>query len=214
MPRPARTTIGRIALGGLVLWLLSAGAARGLVVSETLPHSDAVLVLAGGAVYDERVRYAAAILRERTTAIVLLTNDGQRRRWSRLLQRNPTSVEEATVTLERQGISPDRIRVLPGIMRGTSDEAQAVRTYALTHGMQSVLAVTSPYHTRRTLWTLKHFLGGEGIDVGIEPVPDGPSTPRAMNWWASREGWRTVGAEFLKLPYYWVRFGLIESRAD
>jgi uncharacterized SAM-binding protein YcdF (DUF218 family) len=206
--------IRRILFGCLVLWALSAVGARALVVSDPLPHADALLVLAGGEVYGERLHHAANIFREGKSRLVLLTNDGQRQRWSRELQRNLTSVEQALQVLEDDGVSPDRIRVLPGTVHGTSDEALAVKRYVEVHRLRSIIAVTSPYHTRRALWTLRQFLGSEGVAVGTDPVPTTPATPGAAVWWTGRLGWRTVGSEFVKLPYYWIRFSLPNTRGD
>lgn len=208
------TTIRRILFGCFVLWALSAIGATALVVSEPLPRADALLVLAGGDVYGERLRHAAAIFHEGGSPLILLTNDGQRRRWSPQLQRNLTSIEQAFLILEDKGIPAGRILVLPGTVRGTSDEANAVSRYVRTHRLQSILAVTSPYHTRRTLWTLRRFLDHEPVAVGVEPVPATPATPSPRTWWANRRGWRTVGSEFVKLPYYWLRFSLPRTGGD
>ena len=214
MHRQTRALSRRITLGFFVLWALLAIGAQALIVSSPLPHADALLVLAGGVVYDERVQYAARLFQEGKGSIVLLTNDGQRRPWSVQLQRNPTSVEQAILTLEGEGVAAHQIGVLPGIVRGTSDEALAVSRYARTHRLRSVLAVTSPYHTRRTLWTLRQFLKDRGVAVGVEAVPMTPATPAPATWWANRRGWATVGAEFVKLPYYWLRFSLPKTTAD
>jgi uncharacterized SAM-binding protein YcdF (DUF218 family) len=206
--------IRRILFGCFVLWALSAVGASALVVSDPLTHPDALLVLAGGEVYGERLRHAVDIFHEGENPLVLLTNDGQQRRWSRQLQRNLTSVERAVQILEDGGVPPERIQVLPGTVHGTSDEAQALKRYVETHRLRSIVAVTSPYHTRRTLWTLRRFLGDEGVIVGIEPVPTSPATPTPRTWWSGRQGWRAVGLEFVKLPYYWVRFSLPNTRGD
>ena len=204
----------RIILGCFVLWALFAMGARALVISEPLPHADALLVLSGGAVYDERVRHAGMLFRRGKGDVVLLTNDGLRRAWSQELGRNPSSVEQAILALEAEGVSTARIHVLPGVVRGTSDEARAVSEYARRHRLRSILAVTSPYHTRRTLWTLRRFVAGRGVVVGVESVPVTRATPAASTWWTNRQGWRTVGGEFVKLPYYWVRFSLPMTSAD
>jgi len=206
--------IVRIVLVTLVLWLIATLGAKWLVVDEPVAHADALLVLAGATVYEERLQYAADLFREQRAQKILLTNDGQKGSWSRELQRNPTSVELAVGALEKQGIPSQMIEILPGIVRGTSDEAFAVRRYVRVHPTRSLIAVTSPYHTRRTAWTLRHLLEGEGVAVGIDPVPPTATTPKAATWWATPNGWRTVATEFVKLPYYWFRYGFILSGED
>ena len=199
--------IFRILLIALVLWTISTAGATWLVVNEPMPHADALLVLAGAQVYAERLQHAAELFRAGKGARILLTNDGQRGRWSRALQKNPTSVETAITALERAGVPLDRIDVLSGIVHGTSDEAAAVKRYAGGHVIRTLVAVTSPYHSRRTVWTLRQLLREEGITIGSDPVPATRTTPKPATWWASRGGWRTVGTEFIKLPYYWARYG-------
>jgi len=191
---------------------LSTLAASSLIVSEPLAGADALVVMAGGAsAYGERLHHAAGLIRSGRGARVLLTDDGQRGYWSRELQRNPTSVERASSVLERAGVPRDKIDILPGIVRGTIDEARAVKGYASTHGLRSLVVVTSPYHSRRALWTLRHELRGNGVIVGSDPVPMSPTAPRPADWWIRRSGWQTVAAEFVKLPYYWLVYGLPTS---
>jgi len=205
-------TLG-IVLTCLVSWALSTIGAASLVVHQPLRHSDALLVLAGAAAYRERLLRAAELFRAGTSNRILLTNDGQLQSWSQTLQRNPLSVERAVLTLERAGVPADRVEILPGIVHGTSDEAFAASRYVKAHGIGSLVAVTSRYHTRRTYWMLRRALP-EDVTIGVDPIVATPATPTPPTWWARADGWRTVAPEFFKLPYYWVRFGIIGSRAD
>jgi uncharacterized SAM-binding protein YcdF (DUF218 family) len=182
--------------------------ARWLVVSEPLASADALVVMAGAPVYTDRIQHAAALFRSGRALRVLLTDDGLKRAWSRELQRNPSSMEQGLAALERGGVPRDRVEVLPGIVHGTIDEARAVKRYVSATGVRSLVVVTSPYHSRRALWALKHELRGEGVIVGSDPTPMTPTSPRPADWWIRRSGWRTVGEEFVKLPYYWVVHGL------
>lgn len=75
------------------------------------------------------------------------------------------------------------------------DEARAVKGYVAAHGVRTLLVVTSPYHSRRAVWAVRH-------------VPTTSATPAPATWWNSRDGWRTVATEFFKLPYYWLAYGL------
>ena len=202
-----------IVLMCLVSWALSTIGAASLIVDQPLRHSDALLVLAGGAAYRERLLRAAELFRAGTSNRILLTNDGQLQSWSQTLRRNPLSVERAVLTLERAGVPPARVEILPGIMHGTSDEAFAASRYIKAHPIRSLVAVTSPYHTRRTFWMLRHALP-EDVVVGIDSTPTTPATPTPQSWWVTAVGWRTVAPEFFKLPYYWLRFGIIGFRAD
>ena len=208
------TQVARAGLGLCVVWALTTLAARALIVREPLPEADVLLVMAGAPVYAERLLHAAELFRSGRYARILLTNDGQRGRWSRALQRNPPSVERAATALEGAGVPRERIEVLPGIVHGTIDEARAAERYTETHMVRTLVVVTSPYHSRRAVWTLRRVLGTRGVAVGSEPVPATATTPGVATWWRSSAGWRMVPSEFVKLPYYWIAYGLGAARTN
>lgn len=185
-------------------WLVLALAARSLVVHEPLGHADVLLVMSGAPVYAERLRHAAELFGLGQADRVLLTNDGQRGGWSRAQQRNPTSVERATDTLVAAGVPRDRIEVLPGVVRGTIDEARLVRDYISTGPVRSVLVVTSAYHSRRAVWTIRRALRALPVAVGVDPAPNLSPSRYPATWWLHWGGWLSIGLEFVKLPYYWV----------
>ena len=203
-----RPALVRFCVGLCAFWVISTFGARWLVVSEPLASADALIVMAGAPVYADRIQHAAGLFRSGRARRVLLTDDGLKRAWSRELQRNPTSMEQGLAALERAGVPRDRIEVLPGIVHGTIDEARAVKRYVSDSGARSLVVVTSWYHSRRALWTLRHELRDDGVIVGSDPTPLTPTSPRPGDWWTRRTGWRTVGGEFVKLPYYWVVHGL------
>ncbi len=205
-------TLFRIVGGGAALvgmaWVLATAGAGWLVVREPLARTDVLLVMAGAPVYRERLEHAAALYRAGQAARVVLTDDGQLGRWSRELQRNPSSIERASSWLEEAGVPASKIDVLPGIMRGTIDEARAVRQYAAEHRIGSVVVVTSPYHSRRAVWTVRHLLRTHAVTVGSDPVSmAATSGPLPETWWRRSRGWRMVALEYVKLPYYWLAYG-------
>jgi uncharacterized SAM-binding protein YcdF (DUF218 family) len=199
-----RPTAGLLVALGLC-WAGARIGAAWLVVSEPVFPAEALLVMAGASVYMERVQHAGRLLLDGHGKRLLLTDDGSRQRWSRALQRNPSSLELALGALQEQGVPADRVDVLPGRVHSTYDETQAAVQYANAHGLGSLVAVTSPYHTRRTLWTLRRS-AGSAIRTGTVAAPFSSTTPSPSTWWTTRAGWRTVGAEFVKLPYYWLRY--------
>ncbi len=136
----------------------------------------------------------------------VVDHDGQRGRWSRALQRNPASVERATDALVSAGIERERIEVLPGIVHGTIAEARAFRLYAEAHNVRSALVVTSPYHSRRAVWTIRRVVRGTPVQVGIAPVPMASTSSHPSTWWNTSMGWRNVTPEFVKMPYYWLAY--------
>lgn len=195
-------------LVAILVWpVLAWVAARGLIVSAALNSADAIVVMSGSSTYKERTQKAAELYRQGRAPLVLLTDDHQRGGWSSALQRNPFFVERATEALIEQGVPAEKIRIVPGLASSTHAEALLVKDYASTTGLRSILVVTSAYHSRRTLRSLRQSFAGAGTTIGLEPVPPGWQTPAPAFWWLHFQGWRSVGAEYVKLIYYWLKYG-------
>lgn len=206
-PTKRRRTFVAYALALALLWVALAWvAASALIVSADLPHADALVVLAGSSAYVERTHLAAQLYREGRAPVVLLTNDNQLSGWSSAEQRNPLFVERALSELTSAGVPRERIEVLSQPVASTHDEARALREYAAAHKLRALLAVTSAYHTRRALWTLRRVFAGSNIEIGMTPVAPGEQTPKPYAWWLSRRGWQSVTVEYGKLIYYHVHY--------
>jgi uncharacterized SAM-binding protein YcdF (DUF218 family) len=198
----------RFVLPAVFVWVFVAwAAAEGLVVRASLGHADAIVVLSGSGAYVERTTRAAELFHEGRAPLVVLTNDDTRGGWSNALQRNPYFVERATDELIKGGVPADRIKIAPGIASSTRSEALIIKDYAVAENLRSILVVTSGYHSRRALRSLNHSFEGTEIIVGLEPVPVGRATPSPVWWWLQPEGWRTVAGEYVKLVYYWFKYG-------
>lgn len=196
-----------VALLILAAWcLLAWGAARLLVVDEDLPQADALVVLSGSGAYVERTRRAAELWKEGRAPQIVLTNDNQRGGWSVAEQRNPFFVERAFQELERAGVPEEKIVVLPEAVGSTYDEALLLRRYAAAKNLHSMLIVTSGYHSRRALWTMRRVFEGTGVAVGIKAAAPGEQSPPHATWWLHLEGWRMVALEYVKLVYYHVEY--------
>ena len=191
-----------VVVWGIVAWV----AARALIVSAALNSADAIVVMSGSSTYKERTHKAAELYRQGRAPLVLLTDDHTRGGWSSALQRNPFFVERATDELIEQGVPAEKIRIVPGLASSTHDEALLLKDYTSATGLRSILVVTSAYHSRRTLRSLRQSFAGTGTNIGLEPVPPGSQTPSPAFWWLQFQGWRSVGAEYVKLIYYWLKY--------
>jgi uncharacterized SAM-binding protein YcdF (DUF218 family) len=187
-------------------WFSAWGAAHWLIVSAELPRADALVVLAGSSAYTERALHAARLFGEGRAPLIILTDDGERSSWSDAQQRNPFFVERAREVLRSAGVPADKIEVLPGTVSGTHEEAMLLREYAAAHQIQSVLCVTSAYHSRRALWTMRRVLRGGGVKVGVSAAGLGRVMPSPVTWWWYPLGWKMVAGEYLKLAYYGLRY--------
>ena len=192
----------------IVAWSILAWlGARALIVSAPLASADAIVVLSGSSAYLERTQKAAELYRDGRAPLVLLTDDHTRGGWSSAQQRNPFFVERATEELIKAGVPAEKIKIVPGVASNTRYETSLIKEYALAKGIRSVLVVTSTYHSRRALRSLRQLFAGTEVAVGLEPAPIGPLTPSPVFWWLQPEGWRTVGVEVVKLIYYWLKYG-------
>jgi uncharacterized SAM-binding protein YcdF (DUF218 family) len=190
----------------LVVWLVAWAMAQWLITSVPLVQADAVAVMAGSAVYKERTQRAAELYLTGRAPKIILTNDNQQSGWSAEEQRNIPYHELANRTLRGLGVPGNAIETLPDPVSSTYDEALVLREYAKAKGLRSLLVVTSAYHSRRTLWTMRQTFDNSSITIGLEPVPPGQQTPSPVTWWLHSRGWQLVPGEYLKMIYYLLLF--------
>lgn len=191
----------------LVIWIFLAPLlANLLIVEKTIERADAIWVLGGSATYLERNRKAAELYKQGFAAKIFVVNDGVLGGWNKQEQRNIPFSELAKRELVAQGVPNDAVEILPKLVEGTKDEADLFVAIAKERNLKSVLLVTSAYHSRRTLWTFDRAVlkNNLSVEVGLQSPPTGVQTPPPFTWWLNRKGWRVVGEEYVKIPYYWA----------
>lgn len=206
MSRRGRIVL-KIFVSCTLVWPLVAWVAAILLITEApLANADAIVVLGGSANYRERSREAAKLLLEGRSPRLLITNDNMRGPWSSAEQRNLYFYERSVEELRNAGVPANRVELLMQPVAGTQEEAKVVRQYAEEHKLQSVLIVTSAYHSRRALWVFSRVFRDTGIQIGLIGVRPGDESPRPATWWLSRRGWRLVPTEYVKMVYYVVKY--------
>lgn len=196
-----------IAVVCAVAWPVFAWAAAELLIVKSEPFAaDAIVVLSGSSTYLERADWAAGLYRESRAPVVILTDDKLTSGWNGAEERNPYFYELAARELQNRGVPKERIQVISKAARGTYDESLNVCEYARSHQFTKLLIVTSAYHSRRALWSVRHACPGYEIETGVDGPPPGWQTPSPWRWWLHRWGWRVVAGEYVKLAYYWVRY--------
>jgi uncharacterized SAM-binding protein YcdF (DUF218 family) len=202
-----RRRIVKILLVCILIWPFAAWAAARLLITEApLAKADAIVILGGSANYKERAHEAARLLLDGHSQRILVTNDNNRGPWSSAEQRNLFFYERSFEELRNAGVPAERVELLPEPVSGTHEEAELVRQYANDHGFQSVLVVTSAYHSRRALWTFSRVFRDTGIKIGLAAAPPKVESPRPATWWLTRRGWRLVPTEYVKMLYYVVKY--------
>ena len=192
----------------LLAWPLLAWAAAQLLIVSSNPTSpvDAIVVLSGSSTYIERADWAAKLYREGRAPLVVLTDDKLISGWNAKEDRNPFFYELAAKELQKRGVPAAKIEVIPEAALGTYYESLNVCEYATIKRLKKLVVVTSAYHSRRALWSIRRGCSHAQLETSVSAPSPGWQTPSAWTWWLRRWGWRVVAGEYVKLIYYWWRY--------
>ena len=206
--RRARSVAARLVIGCLLGALFLAVAAcpragRFLIIDEPVRPADALVVLAGARV--DRWLEAVDLYREGKGKNILLSPGylepaevGLRARGIRY----PAAADLIRDAMVQMGIPAQVITAIPEGVDNTAHEALFARQIAVDRGWKSVIVVTSPYHTRRSLFAFEREFEGTGIDVQVRGSRYDDVDPD--NWWRRRGDFRFVSWELQKLVAYWL----------
>lgn len=208
--RRGRSVVVRRVLALMAVTLLASyplGAAclapigRYLVHVDPIAAADAILPLAGD---PRRIVQAAALYREGYAPRLWLTplpfeEEVERQR----------HVAEITRLALRQGVPREALAVVPHAGHSTYQEARNVRRFAKGQGVESLLLVTSPWHTRRTSIVFHDAFAGSGIGIAVHPVGDEFYAPhhdafRPTAWWTHQSSRRSTLSEYVKLLAHYL----------
>lgn len=188
-------------------WLLLAfSAARFLIVKADLASANAIVVLSGPGTYVERADWAAKLYHERRAPVVVLSNEGLLSGWSESDQRNLYFHELAARRLQLHNVRAQDIQVVSDIGAGTYPESLRLCEFAASQRFSRILVVTSAYHSRRALWSMRRACKDNPVQIGMESPPPGWQTPGPASWWLHESGWRFVAAEYVKMIYYRLKY--------
>jgi uncharacterized SAM-binding protein YcdF (DUF218 family) len=179
-------------------WLPGVG--RWLDVGEPPVPADYAFVAAG----DEQSRpFAAALLYKYGYVRKILLTRPPRHAGSARVSKEYDELSRAV--LVHQGVKPDDIRVLEGDVYSTMDEARLLAPLVRAEPQARFVVVTSDYHTRRTLWSVRHVTP-EGADrLHAFAAPTDGVVP--AEWWNTENGAATYLSEYLRLAFYHLRYG-------
>jgi len=107
--------------------------------------------------------------------------------------------------LMRLGVGPEDITILDRGIWNTYDEAQALQEHLDRHGDRTVAIVTDSFHARRVAWTFRKVLGPDSRAVTVYSISSDELA--GDRWWKNRKGFETYLAEYLRLGFYWARYG-------
>jgi len=150
------------------------------------PVAADVIVILGGGSHDRPLR-AAQLFRSHAAARILISGAGDDEINRRLLLAN--GVPAGAIEVENQSTT-------------TRENAEFSLRRLRAEKVHSVILVTSWYHARRAAKTFEHF------------APELKIYSRPAYYAFDRADWRKLGIykrmrlEFLKLPGYWLRYGI------
>lgn len=176
-------------------------AARHLDVGAAPRRVDCVMALPGDA--ERRPFVAAALANVGLTDTLLIPKNEDSP--DVIDQIFPSSAEMARRIYLSRGVAANRVVVLEGATDSTAGDLGLLGNYLDNHPRKTAGVVTSGFHTRRTQWTIREQLPQHASRITVFSAPN----PRFNNatWWRSNQGFRYVVLEYLKLCYYWFRYG-------
>jgi uncharacterized SAM-binding protein YcdF (DUF218 family) len=175
---------------------LLGAAGRFLVRSDALARADAIYVLGGAPV--ERGMEGARLLAEGWAPKLFFTGEGI----DQVLACYGITQTEADMSMHvalGEGAPLERLHPLR-VATSTFEEAEAIRQEAGIRHQDTIIVVTTEFHTRR----VKGVFAKAFADSGVTVLVHGASSMRydAKRWWDSEEGLIMVNNEYMKLLYY------------
>jgi uncharacterized SAM-binding protein YcdF (DUF218 family) len=156
-----------------------------LVQAEMPSHADVIVVLAGDP-YGNRILRAAELVKQGYASKVLVSGPG-----------GIYGLHECDLAIPfavRHGYPASWFLPVPHNAHSTEEEGQAVFPVLQELRVHTALVVTSDYHTRRALRTLRPQW--PGVDIHMIAAGDQFFSP--YGWWHSREGRKTFLLEWTK----------------
>ncbi len=171
-----------------------------LIRTDATCKADALYVL-GGAPLD-RGSFSSRVLDEGCVPVAYFTGENVPQSF-KAEGRSVTEADLGRSAAIRAGADPARVLPFP---YGTStwEEAAGVLRHARNKGFDTVLVLTTDFHTRRVGKVFHQRFEDSGITVLVRAAPSSEYDPAA--WWTSEEGLLMVNNEYVKSLYYAITY--------
>jgi len=179
--------------------LIRAGA--WLDIAQPPVRSDYVLVLPGGP--DTRPYVAAALAKAGYADEVILLKC--RVRPDDLLSGYPPGHEIEQRVLLSRGLPAARVSVLETASESTFSDAECLRSFLAEQTDATATVVTNDYHTRRARFAFSTVFSNELPKLRFVSAPTDRFS--AADWWRHKRGILAYVGEYLKLTFYFFRYG-------
>jgi uncharacterized SAM-binding protein YcdF (DUF218 family) len=180
-----------------------------LVVNDEVKKSDIIVVLMGSVydrileavdLYNEGYSDKIILINSYITAKDIIINRGIKAYGDTLLSK---------MAATDLGIPEEDVLILEGNSRSTQDEALTIREYIRNNReIESIILVTSKYHSRRAKQIFKKALSVLDKEIDIYSSPSKYDPSNVNQWWKDREDIEWVVSEYLKLAnfYFYEQF--------
>lgn len=169
-----------------------------LATSTPVGSYDALFVFPGEV--PDRAECGAALHREGFARVVVFSG-GQIASELRALGINLNDAALNARIAEEAGV-PRTDEVIIGEGTSTWEDALVLGRWMQETGARRVLAITSPLHSRRALWTLQAALGPLSDRLELTSCV----RPYGLWWWTGERSLVGVSIETLKLGFYTLRY--------
>jgi uncharacterized SAM-binding protein YcdF (DUF218 family) len=168
------------------------------IVSDTLDHADAIVVLGGDL---ETRPVLAAELYQRAVSRRVLVSDPTPDMGSPIIPRHAELNRRILVHL---GVPPEAISEFGENVTNTYQEARALLQWAKGNGAKTFIIPMDIFPTRRVRWIFERELEPAGIHVAVQAAK--PRQYGAEDWWRNEAGLITFQNEVIKYAYYRYRY--------
>ena len=174
---------------------------RQLIRSDPIVRSDAIAVLAGGK-FGVRELEAADLYLAGQAERVVLSSGRESPAASEMARRGVTLSGPAI--RQRQmvelGVPSTALTFLPGYPESTFDEATLFAEWSDAQRIESLIVVTSAYHTARAGFIFDRTFGDRSVRITMRPARLDDFT--AESWWRWRTTLRTGLFELQRMAFY------------
>ncbi len=175
-------------------------AGRLLVAEDDPQPADLIVVLMGSGA--DRIMGAVDLYKQDYGPKILMVENSQPG-YEILDSRGvkvPRDAEVAAMIAIQLGLPEEALIILPGNASSTLDEALIVAEYLNRNApAETLLLVTSKYHSMRAAHLFRWALGQRGQDTRVLSCPTPYDTFNASSWWRSRDDAKKVVMEYAKL---------------
>ena len=201
--QPLLLLVGFVLLASIVMYIfrvpMLVSMARFLSVPDRLMPADIIYLLGGD--YLTRAPHAAALFKQKLAANIAIPKEEISQAVQFGLQRHSTNI--AVDMLVQLGVDASAITVLEnqtGGVTSTHDEAMLLKDYVSRQSLNTVIIVTTAFHTRRSRWIFKRVLKDEGVNILMSPAEH--IKFNEGNWWKVEKGFLLYIEEYIKFIYY------------